>query len=528
MPTLLRALITQRHWQKFATFEAQFRRSAAELSEIAGEPALKKLTVSPRQFERWYSGKVKTEPYPDACRVLEHMFGHPVHQLLAPPPHPAERAPRARAASPGQPGAAVPADHPGGPMLLATTGDGPVALPDGPVWFGVELARMIALMDTWQGSPAELGSLQDLLHQEILMFDAAAPDSDGPATAAHSLSRRQALVSLAALPAALAALGAVPARASGAGAAADQFLARCAGSLTACWHLLRGSDLPAVEQVVPTYLLALEAIARQESAYQRAAARLASQAHRICGIVALHREKLAVRELHCKQALYYANLAADGSSQASALISLASTCFYNCDPQRAARIYERALAVEAGVTPLQRSRAYAEVAVVYGELRREQEALRAAGLAEQLYPDVPEDDSSFLYAEFTPGSLILEQGLAYAALAEQFPQRRYQDRAAGIFSQANSGPRAAVPDRIHFEIINHQARTAVLLGDLDAFETYLGRALDGVVLLGSKQRHKEMRAAWQRALARWPRERRLTAVGERLQLTSGTSGEGPG
>jgi transcriptional regulator with XRE-family HTH domain len=83
-PTLLRTLIAERHWQSFRAFERQFRRAARELAERERDPGLAKLTVSSRQWERWYSGKVKTEPYPDACRVLEHMFGFPVQQLLAP------------------------------------------------------------------------------------------------------------------------------------------------------------------------------------------------------------------------------------------------------------------------------------------------------------------------------------------------------------------------------------------------------------------------------------------------------------
>ena len=86
-PTLLRVLIIERHWQKFGTFEAQFRRAGRELAEQAGEPGIATVTVSPRQFERWYAGKVKTVPYPDSCRVLEHLFGHPVRRLLAPAQH---------------------------------------------------------------------------------------------------------------------------------------------------------------------------------------------------------------------------------------------------------------------------------------------------------------------------------------------------------------------------------------------------------------------------------------------------------
>jgi hypothetical protein len=81
-PTLLRVLITGRHWQKFETFEAQFSRAAAKLAAEEGEPGLKNMAVSRRQFERWCAGKVKTLPYPGACRVLERMFGYPVNQLL--------------------------------------------------------------------------------------------------------------------------------------------------------------------------------------------------------------------------------------------------------------------------------------------------------------------------------------------------------------------------------------------------------------------------------------------------------------
>ena len=296
-----------------------------------------------------------------------------------------------------------------------------VAASEWPVWFGIRLAHLIALVDNWQAPATQFDSLQALLHQEVLMFDATAPEGEHSVGALHALSRRQALVTLAALPLTLGPSGTTSAGTPGTAAATEFFLSRCAASLTACWHLLRGSDLPTVDQMLSTYLLALEGAAQQESRYQRAAARLASQAHRICGIVALHRNQLRVREHHCKRALYYATVASDTSSQASALISLASTYFYSSDPAQAAVIYEQASDLEADMPPLQRSRVYAELSVVYGQLRREQDAIRSARLAEQLYPDYPEQDRSFLYAEFTPASLTLEHGLAYVALAD----RRY-------------------------------------------------------------------------------------------------------
>jgi hypothetical protein len=80
-----------------------------------------------------------------------------------------------------------------------------------------------------------------------------------------------------------------------------------------------------------------------------------------------------------------------------------------------------------------------------------------------------------------------------------------------------------VPDRIRFEIINHQPTTAVLRNDLDAFEVYMDRALEGVSLLGSRQRQSEIRAVWHRAVETWPGEHRLKARGEGLQLVAGSS-----
>lgn len=83
-PTLLRTLITARHWQRYETFAVQFKRAAGKLASEVGEEELAKMSVSARQFERWYGGKLRTLPHPDACRILEHMFGRPVQQLLAP------------------------------------------------------------------------------------------------------------------------------------------------------------------------------------------------------------------------------------------------------------------------------------------------------------------------------------------------------------------------------------------------------------------------------------------------------------
>jgi tetratricopeptide (TPR) repeat protein len=402
--------------------------------------------------------------------------------------------------------------------------DDAMALSEWPVWFGVRTARLITLVDRWHDPASRADSLQELLHQEIVMFDAVTADNMPAIDRLYEFSRRQALLSLAALPLSLFLGGPEIPGDPGTSAATELFLSRSAASITACWHLLKGADLPTVDHVLSAFIITLEGIARQQSKYQGAAARLASQAHRISGIIALHRNQLKLREAHCKQALHYATIASDASSQASAIISLASTYYYTSEPARAAAVYERALELDSGMPPLQRSRVRAELSVAYGQLRREQEAIRSAGVAEEMYPDNPEQDPSFLYAEFTPASLTLERGLAFVALAEQFPGRNYQDKAAEIFGRLD-GMAGAVPERIRFEIINHQATTAVLRNDLEAFEAYTSQAIEGVTLLASEQRLRELKTAWYKAAEAWPREPRIKALGDGIRTADTTRRE---
>ena len=82
------------------------------------------------------------------------------------------------------------------------------------------------------------------------MSDAAVPHDQHQLGALHALSRRQALMTLAALPAALV-RPVTTARMSLSGAGGPElFLARCAASLAVLLASARGSDLPAVEQLL--------------------------------------------------------------------------------------------------------------------------------------------------------------------------------------------------------------------------------------------------------------------------------------
>jgi hypothetical protein len=82
-PTLLKVLLTERHWQRYETFRAEYERVAGQLA-----PDLPHTAPSRAQYYRWLSGQLKGRtPYPDACRVLEGMLPPwTADDLFGPPP----------------------------------------------------------------------------------------------------------------------------------------------------------------------------------------------------------------------------------------------------------------------------------------------------------------------------------------------------------------------------------------------------------------------------------------------------------
>ncbi|GGQ42989.1 hypothetical protein [Couchioplanes azureus] len=79
MTTLLKALLRERHWQKYVTFCKEWDRVATQL-----DPDLVGAYPSRSQLARWLAGDLKGLPHPDACRILEGLFpGLAAPQLFA-------------------------------------------------------------------------------------------------------------------------------------------------------------------------------------------------------------------------------------------------------------------------------------------------------------------------------------------------------------------------------------------------------------------------------------------------------------
>ncbi|MGH3831833.1 MAG: hypothetical protein ACRDRS_15535 [Pseudonocardiaceae bacterium] len=141
-PTLLKVLLTERHLQPFPAFCREYEKVARRL-----DPALVATAPGREQYHRWLSGRVKTTPHPNHCRVLERMFpGRTVLELFTPHSPPERGAAQEKESATKR------------RRLFAHGGAAAAGVLFDRLWD--EPARMHAALDATTVSPARLADLQ--------------------------------------------------------------------------------------------------------------------------------------------------------------------------------------------------------------------------------------------------------------------------------------------------------------------------------------------------------------------------------
>ena len=279
--------------------------------------------------------------------------------------------------------------------------------------------------------------------------------------------------------------------------------------LEACWQLSRGSELALAEELLPTCMAKIVPLAQQPSAYQQDAIKLAAQGFDLAGILASHRSgDMQARELYGKQAIQYSQLSGDQSLLIPSLRSLGTMYYYRGQYPQALQVFRNGLQHVESVSPLQQACVYMSLAAGYAHVDQEQESLHYLGLALDTFPNNPETDPSFAYAEFDSPRMILWEGITRSRLGQT-------QQAIDIFNQIEQ-PAIAVPGRTRVEIINQQAKTAIFAGDLEQGSAYVEAGFKGAKSLGSQRRYSEAYENFKQMSLFWPQEKRVTALGELL------------
>ena len=247
-------------------------------------------------------------------------------------------------------------------------------------------------------------------------------------------------------------------------------------------------------------------LAKQPSQYQKTAAGLLSQGHQLAGILALQRNRLDARETHCTTAVQYGQVADDNNLQVASLILLGGGFYHSRHPSKTLQTYQAALPYLNNVTPLLQGRVYLGLAQAAASCGQEQEALRYLGQANELFPEHPENDPSYVFADCDLSSLYLWEGRTYLELD------KYKEAWQTFTLMSEEHLIDSNTERVDIAIINHKAETAIGMRNLDLFCENIALGNERAKILRSEKRYQEACDIYGKARSVWPYEPRIKAL----------------
>jgi transcriptional regulator with XRE-family HTH domain len=206
--------------------------------------------------------------------------------------------------------------------------------------------------------------------------------------------------------------------------------------ITICWDLLRVDGLPTVGTLLPTFLPEITQLAQQSPTCQKEAAGLAAQGYILAGLAATLQLNHAESEAYCKQSVFFSRLAGDRTLEAAALKHLAVKYFDLKYPLKTLQTYQEVLPFIDQVSPLMQSRTYLGLAAAYAQSGQRQDALRYLGMARETFPEQPEEDIAFTYADCGSSSL---NPTRYATSCS--PSERFHDAGQELIQTVEAGKR---------------------------------------------------------------------------------------
>ena len=275
-----------------------------------------------------------------------------------------------------------------------------------------------------------------------------------------------------------------------------------------CWQLSKGNDLDTAEHVLQAYLPKMVSLALPPSQQQQTIAGIASSGYLLAASLAGHHNDLKARQNCSEQALLFGDIAQDRNLQIAAMRQLAATFDYQDRPYKVLETYQQVLPYLGEVSPLLRSRIYAGTSGIYAQLGCEQEALRFLSLAYEDFPENPERDPSFLFADCGYFTLVLWDGLTHLELHQPCEAAEAFARIDGL------QPKIQVPERVRAEILHHQATTFTDLRQMDQACDYLEAAVKASLILGSERRYREAFEVFTQMRPIWISEKRVQSLGD--------------
>jgi transcriptional regulator with XRE-family HTH domain len=293
------------------------------------------------------------------------------------------------------------------------------------------------------------------------------------------------------------------------GALNSEALDRFEHLIVEAWKLSNINELEAAEIVLSSFLPRVIMVAQQGN--NARVAHLASQGLRLQSILTHHRLRLTDKISMCQQSVEYARLGDNPNTLVAALLELAVAHKYNGQYDKWFQVMQEALYHATQATPLLQSQAYFKNALAFAFHQRKREADLYIQMGFETFPDQPELDSGYAFADSNIYTLSRDAGRVQVELGH-VPEAY---NAFAIY-QSSTNP---IPERLRLEIVNAQGRAAILENDLEKYAFFLKDGLSGALALGSKKRFDEARTTFREETpGSWRSDRKLQDIAEQYRL----------
>jgi tetratricopeptide (TPR) repeat protein len=278
----------------------------------------------------------------------------------------------------------------------------------------------------------------------------------------------------------------------------------------ACWRLCNSGQLIIAQTTLSSFFPALKQVAASDSS----AASLASRALHLQSILSHHilnkpTDKITI----CQHSVALAKQSGDYSTLVTTLTELAVAYRYAEQYEEVLRTCQENVCYCDRATPLVQARAYAEAALAFALRNRRREASFYLDLAQDIFPDHPEQDASFWFADSGYHVLVLRELFIHLKFGEA-------EAAWDTFEQYKKhAPPLLIPERYRLEILNAQGRAALLGNDLEKYASCLEEGIAGAIALKSKKRLAEAYSIFQQDMPTdWLQHQKIKPIVERYHL----------
>jgi transcriptional regulator with XRE-family HTH domain/tetratricopeptide (TPR) repeat protein len=280
-----------------------------------------------------------------------------------------------------------------------------------------------------------------------------------------------------------------------------------ASGISASWKIYyNGGNLSEVQETTNTYLHLLEPLMLSHKP-KGVVTDLLSQTYQLASMISLENEDYGNAALQADRSVDYSEGVSDPNIRAAAIMRQITVLYYQKRYKKMSTALQAVVPLIKDVSPLMQARIYSELGID-NVASSPQDAIKYSQMAVEICPTDVEIDPTYAYTFTSPYILYLNQEIAYTYLEQ------HKNAWTSLQQAEKYVPETMFTRRI--ELVTHQAKTALALGELELSCDKLINAISISKVWGSNLWLTDIESIHQQLQSKWKNNKRVQNIGEML------------